>query len=136
MASRRPTWIPVVTGIIRKGSQVLIGKRPPGHTLAGLWEFPGGKIEIGESPEEALARELNEELGIFAEVGEIQMACTHSYPDVGILLIFYEVQFWKGEPKNVHNYELKWVEPRELKKMDIPDANRKLLPTILKLLEK
>jgi len=115
MAARRPTWIPVVTGIIRKGSKVLVGKRPPGHTLAGLWEFPGGKIEIGESPEQALARELNEELGIFAEVGEIQLACTHTYPDVGILLIFYEVQFWKGEPKTVHHSEIRWVEPSELK---------------------
>ena len=135
MASKRPTWIPVVTAMIRKGSQVLVGKRPEGHTLAGQWEFPGGKIEIGESPEEALARELQEELGIEAEIGEIKMACTHSYPDVGIYLVFFEVQYWKGEPKAVHHSELKWVQPEELKTLNIPEANRRLLPTILKLLE-
>jgi len=134
MALKRPTWIPVVTAMIRKGPHVLVGKRPEGHTLAGQWEFPGGKVEIGESPEEALARELKEELGIEAEIGSIQMACTHSYPEVGILLVFYEVQFWKGEPKAVHHSELKWVLPDELKVLDIPEANRRLLPTILEIL--
>lgn len=134
MALKRPTWIPVVTAMIRKGPRVLVGKRPEGHTLAGQWEFPGGKVEIGESPEEALARELKEELDIEAEIGSIQMACTHSYPEVGILLVFYEVQFWKGEPKTVHHSELKWVLPDELKVLNIPEANRRLLPTILEIL--
>ncbi|MCB0378225.1 MAG: 8-oxo-dGTP diphosphatase MutT [Bdellovibrionales bacterium] len=134
MASKRPTWIPVVTAMIRKGDHVLVGKRPEGHTLAGQWEFPGGKIEIGESPEEALARELQEELGIEAEVGEIQLACTHSYPEVGILLVFFEVRFWKGEPKPVHHTELKWILPEELAKIEIPEANRRLLPKIMELL--
>ena len=134
MAVKRPTWIPVVTAMIRKGPYVLVGQRPEGHTLAGQWEFPGGKIEIGESPEQALARELDEELGIQAEVGTVKMACTHSYPDVGIFLVFFEVQFWKGEPKPVHHSELKWILPEELKSLNIPEANRKLLPTILEIL--
>lgn len=120
--------------MIRKGPYVLIGQRPEGHTLAGQWEFPGGKIEIGESPEEALARELQEELGIEAEIGSVKMACTHSYPEVGIFLVFFEVQFWKGEPKPVHHSELKWVLPEELRNINIPEANRKLLPTILDIL--
>ncbi len=135
MAQKRPTWIPVVTAMIRKGPHVLVGKRPEGHTLAGQWEFPGGKIEIGETPEQALARELNEELGIEAEIGPLKMAFTHSYPEVGILLVFYEILFWKGEPKSVHHDELKWVLPEELKKLDIPEANKRLLPRILELLQ-
>ena len=134
MALKRPTWIPVVTGLLRKGDKVLVGQRPVGHTLAGHWEFPGGKIEKNESPEVALARELNEELGIEAEVGKLMLASTHSYGDTGIVILFYEVLFWKGEPKAVHHMELKWVEPSELKSLTLPDANRKIVDRIIQLL--
>jgi 8-oxo-dGTP diphosphatase len=130
MTSKKPTWIPVATGILRKGSLVLVGQRPEGHTLAGQWEFPGGKIELGEQPKEALQRELFEELGIKADIGDLRMTWTHSYPEVGILLLFFEVQFWKGEPKPVHHTELRWVTYEELEKLEIPEANRKLLPMI------
>ena len=134
MALKRPTWIPVVTGLLRKGDKILVGQRPVGHTLAGHWEFPGGKIERNESPEVALARELQEELGIEAEVGKLMLASTHSYGDTGIVILFYEVLFWKGEPKAVHHMELKWVEPGELKSLTLPDANRKIIDRILELL--
>lgn len=133
MNQKKPTWIPVVTGILRKGDLVLVGQRPTGHTLAGQWEFPGGKIELGEQPREALERELREELAIDATVGELKLTWTHSYPEVGILLVFFEVLFWKGEPKAVHHTELKWVTLTELEALDIPEANRKLLPLIRKL---
>lgn len=128
----KKNWIPVSAGILKKDNLILVGQRPENHTLAGLWEFPGGKIELGESPEQALARELNEELGIIAEVGELRIACTHSYSDVGIIILFYEVLFWKGEPKTKHHINLKWVTPAELPKMNIPDANRKNLGRIYK----
>lgn len=131
MALKRPVWIPVVTGLIRKGDKILVGQRPVGHSLAGHWEFPGGKIEKGESPEEALARELNEELGIEAEIGKLKLASSHSYGDTGIMILFYEVQFWKGEPKTVHHMELRWVDPDELKSLSIPDANRKILDRLI-----
>ncbi len=131
MKPKRPLWIPVVTGLIMKGSKVLVGLRPEGKNLAGQWEFPGGKIETGESPEEALARELREELGIEAEIGNIIYAGTHSYGETGILLLFYVVKYWKGEPKNIHHREIKWAELEELNTLDIPGANRKLLPHIL-----
>lgn len=124
---KRPTWIPVVTALMRKGGKVLVGQRPVGNTLAGHWEFPGGKIEKNESPEEALIRELNEELGIQADVGQLKLASTHTYGDTGIIILFYEVLFWKGEPKPVHHMELRWIEPRELKDLSIPDANRRIL---------
>lgn len=135
MTSKRPTWIPVVTGVLKKGPLVLVGKRPEGHTLAGQWEFPGGKIELGEQPQQALRRELFEELGIEADIGDLKLTWTHSYPEVGILLLFFEVLFWKGEPKPVHHTELKWVTFQELEQLEIPEANRKLLPIIRKFIE-
>ncbi len=134
MALKRPVWIPVVTGLIRKGDKVLVGQRPVGHSLAGQWEFPGGKIEKGETPEQALARELNEELAIDAEVGALKIASTHSYGDTGILILFFEVLFWKGEPKTVHHMELKWIYPKELAILQIPDANKKILDRLTSVL--
>lgn len=135
MALKRPIWIPVVTGLIRKGDKILVGQRPVGHTLAGQWEFPGGKIERNETPEEALIRELREELAIEAEIGELKLASTHTYGDTGIVILFYEVQFWKGEPKTVHHMELKWVLPDELFSLAIPEANKKILPKIIEQLK-
>lgn len=129
----KKNWIPVSAGILKKDGRVLVGQRPENNTLAGLWEFPGGKIELGESPEQALARELNEELGIEAQVGELKMACTHSYGDVGIIILFFEVLFWKGEPKTKHHMNLEWVTPDELRQKNIPDANRKNLDRIFKV---
>ncbi len=128
----KKNWIPVVAGILKKGQQVLVGQRPETHTLGGLWEFPGGKIELGESPEYALKRELQEELGIDAEIGELKIACTHSYGDVGIVILFYEVLFWKGEPKAKHHTELEWIIAADLPLRNIPDANRKNIDRIFK----
>ncbi len=135
MSLKRPTWIPVVTGLLRKGSKVLVGQRPAGHSLAGQWEFPGGKIERNETPEQALVRELQEELGINADVGQLKLASSHSFGDTGIVILFYEILFWKGEPKAVHHMELRWVEPQELKTLHIPEANRKILDRIIEQLQ-
>lgn len=129
-------WIPVVTGLIRKGEQVLVGQRPPGHTLAGQWEFPGGKIEKGESPENALKRELFEELGIEAEIGPLRLAASHTYGEISILIMFYDVLFWKGEPKLQQHTELRWISPPEFKNLSIPDANRKIIDRLIDILAK
>lgn len=127
---RKTHWIPVVAGFMKKGGQILVGQRPENHSLAGQWEFPGGKIESGETPEQALARELSEELGIEAEVGPLKLACTHSYGDVNILILFYEILYWKGEPKAKHHLMLEWIHPEELSHRNIPDANRRILDRI------
>ncbi len=127
-------WIPVVAGFLKKEGRILVGQRPENHSLAGLWEFPGGKIELGESPEEALARELSEELGIEAEIGELKLSVTHSYNDVGIVILFYEILYWKGEPKAKHHLMLEWIYPEELRERSIPDANKKVLEKIFKVL--
>jgi 8-oxo-dGTP diphosphatase len=133
---KRVNWVPVVTGLIVKQNQVLVGCRPDNKNLAGKWEFPGGKIEIGESPEAALSRELKEELGIEAKVGSLLLADSHKYGDTGILLLFYMVKFWNGEPKSKHHTEIKWVDFDSLKDLDQPAANTKLLPQILSFLTK
>jgi 8-oxo-dGTP diphosphatase len=131
---KKTQWIPVVAGFLKKDNRILVGQRPENNSLAGLWEFPGGKIELGESPEHALVRELSEELGIEAEVGELKLSVTHSYNDVGIVILFYEVNFWKGEPKAKHHLMLEWIYPEELKERSIPEANKKVLHQIFKAL--
>lgn len=132
--SRKGHWIPVVAGFLKKDGKILVGQRPENNSLPGQWEFPGGKIEPGETPEQALVRELQEELGIDAEVGDLKLACTHSYGDVGILILFYEILFWKGQPKAQHHMMLEWIHPEELKHRNIPEANRKILDRIYKAL--
>ena len=134
MNPRKPHWIPVVTALISREGKLLVGRRPEGQSLPGLWEFPGGKIELGETPERALHRELKEELGIDAEVGSLALATTHNYGQTGIVLLFFHVHFWKGEIRSVHHTELRWIEPRELPHWPLPDANRKILDRLMGVL--
>lgn len=127
-------WIPVVAGFMRRGNQILVGQRPENNSLPGQWEFPGGKIETGEAPEIALARELREELGIEATIGDLKLACTHTFGDVNIIILFFEVLYWKGEIKAKHHLMLEWIYPEELAHRNIPDANRRILDRIYKAL--
>ena len=135
LRKKRPNWLPVVAGILIKDGKVLLGQRPEHKSLPGLWEFPGGKIELGESPEEAIRRELKEELGIDADIGQLRIATTHQYGEVGVLLLFFEVRFWKGSPKAEHHLELKWVNKEELVQQKLPDANQSVLPQIVELID-
>lgn len=128
-------WIPVVAGFLRRGPQVLVGQRPENHSLAGLWEFPGGKIEPGETPEQALKRELQEELGIDADIGKLCLAASHSYGDVNILILFFEILYWKGEPKAKHHLMLEWIAPQDLGLRPIPEANRRMMDRLLEVLK-
>lgn len=124
---KRVTWLGVVAAVIRKQDKVLLGQRPKGSSLPELWEFPGGKIELNESPQEALHRELNEELGIDAQIGPLIHAGTHTYGKNGIILLFYEVKYWKGKITPVHHTDLKWVKPSEVWDLALPEANFKML---------
>jgi len=130
----RSQWIAVVAALMRRQGKVLVGKRPEGSSLPGRWEFPGGKIELGESPQAALERELREELGVAAEVGPLKFAATHTYGKTGILFLFYEVKYWKGEIKTQQHLDLKWVAPKELEELELPEANSKFLDHIMDVL--
>lgn len=135
MRKKRPVWVPVVTGLILKDSNVLVGCRPEDKNLSGKWEFPGGKIELNESPEEALKRELREELGIDAKIERLKLVGTHTYGETGIIILFYEVRYWQGEPKAHYHTHLKWTSLEDLKKLPLPEANQKLLPQIIEALK-
>ena len=135
LRKKKPLWIPVVTALIRKRDEVLVGLRPEGHALSGLWEFPGGKIEPGESPEVALHRELKEEIEIDSTIGALRLACTHTYGTTGIIILFYEVNYWRGEPKSAHHTAIRWIKIKDLRSLPLPAANQKALPDILAVLE-
>ena len=133
--TKRNIWIPVVTGIIRRGDEFLLGLRPEGQSLAGAWEFPGGKINSGEVPEQALKRELQEEVGIDAEIGGLRLAHTHFYGEKGVLLLFYDVHFWKGQPKPIYHNDLKWAKIEDLATLNIPEANRRIMDKLIRILK-
>lgn len=107
---------------------VLIAKRPQGRPLAGLWEFPGGKVEPGEVPEDALIRELNEELGI--EIGSDDLApltfISHAYPDFHLLMPVYLCRRWRGAIVAHEGQDILWVRPEALDRYDMPPADAPL----------
>jgi 8-oxo-dGTP diphosphatase len=122
--------------LIDPDGRVLIARRPEGRSMAGLWEFPGGKIEAGERPEEALVRELREELAI--EVNEACLApltfASYSYPDFHLLMPLYVCRRWEGTPKPVEAEALKWVRTQDLTTYPMPPADRPLVPMLRDLL--
>lgn len=116
--------------------RVLIAKRPEGKAMAGLWEFPGGKVETGERPEEALLRELREELGV-----ETQSAClapltfaSHAYNDFHLLMPLYVIRRWQGTPSAREGQELAWVRPNRLRDYPMPEADGPLIAPLIDLL--
>jgi 8-oxo-dGTP diphosphatase len=122
--------IVVAAGFIFKGPKLLIAQRLPG-THGGLkWELPGGKVEKDEDPRDCLVREVNEELGIEIEVGEIVESVFHHYPERSILLLFYKCQWVSGEPKTLGCENLEWVNPKELPQYDFMEADLELIRKI------
>jgi 8-oxo-dGTP diphosphatase len=126
----------VACALIDPDGRVLIAQRPEGRSMAGLWEFPGGKIEAGERPETALIRELREELEI-----EVNAAClapftfaSHAYPDFHLLMPLYICRRWEGTPRPVEAPAIKWVHPRDLNSTAMPAADLPLIPMLRDLL--
>lgn len=130
----------VAVALIDPDGRVLIAERPPGKAMAGLWEFPGGKIEPGETPEAALIRELHEELGI-----TVKPAClapftfaSHGYAQFHLLMPLYLCRRWEGTPQAREHAAIKWVRPRDLianrEAYPMPPADLPLLPMLRDLL--
>jgi len=119
----------VAAALIDREGRVLVQRRPVGKMMAGLWEFPGGKIEPGETPESALARELDEELGIAVDLSRLSPAVFASEPLAGrhMLLLLYICRSWEGAPRALDAEELMWCTPDSLRALDMPPADRPLI---------
>ena len=126
----------VAVALVDVDGRVLIAQRPEGKTLAGLWEFPGGKIEAGERPEETLIRELAEELDI--RVKEPCLAplsfASHRYEDFHLLMPLYVCRRWEGTPRAVEHQAIRWVAPSRLRDFPMPPADEPLIPALIDLL--
>ncbi len=126
----------VAAALVDADQRVLIAQRPPGKALAGLWEFPGGKIETGERPEGALIRELREELGV-----EVQASClapltfaSHAYTDFHLLMPLYVCRKWNGFVSPREGQSLKWVGAKALRDFRMPPADEPLISHLVDLL--
>lgn len=123
--------IAVVAGVLRdEAGRILLAQRLPGKHLAGTWEFPGGKCETGESPHEALARELTEELGITIDDSRPLLSLTHHYPEKTVRLLLREVQRWQGQPQGCEGQPLRWVAVADMSELPMPAADRPIVRTL------
>jgi mutator protein MutT len=118
--------IRVAAAVIERGARVLVTRRLEGTHLAGLWEFPGGKCEPGESIEACLVRELREELGVDVTPGEILLVTTHAYPEKTVELHFIACDM-PGEPSAQQGQEMRWVERAALDTLEFPAADAELI---------
>jgi 8-oxo-dGTP diphosphatase len=122
----------VAAALFDASGRVLIAKRPQGKSLAGLWEFPGGKVEPGEAPEAALIRELDEELGVKVAASALEPVSfvSHAYPDFHLLMPLYAVKQWAGEPVAREHDGLAWARPDDLHTYAMPPADAPLIAAL------
>jgi 8-oxo-dGTP diphosphatase len=123
--------------LVNGNGAVLLAQRPQGKSLAGLWEFPGGKIESGENPEAALCRELAEELGLDVDPKDLEPLtfASHAYPDFHLLMPLWTAHRWRGEPKGQEGQNLEWVQPQGLDNYPMPEADIPLVSILREHLE-
>jgi 8-oxo-dGTP diphosphatase len=128
-SAARPVVLVVAIALVDLDGRVLIAQRPEGKSLAGLWEFPGGKVHAGETPEAAAVRELKEELAI--DITESCLApftfASHAYRDLHLLMPLYLCRVWRGTPTAIEHDALKWVRPIELARYPMPPADTPLV---------
>lgn len=131
------TVLVAACALVDPDGRVLLAQRPPGKSMAGLWEFPGGKVEMGERPEDALIRELKEELSI--TVREPCLApltfASHNYPDFHLLMPLYICRRWDGFVRAAEGQVIKWVRTKDLRTYQMPPADIPLIPPLRDLLD-
>ena len=136
--ARAPARIVLVAAaaLVDADGRVLIAKRPEGKAMAGLWEFPGGKVHDGETPEAALIRELHEELGIDTRASCLAPVAfaSHAYADFHLLMPLYACRTWHGRPQALEHQELAWVRPARLRDYPMPPADEPLIAMLRDLL--
>jgi 8-oxo-dGTP diphosphatase len=125
----RPVVLVAAVALVDPDDRVLIARRPEGKAMAGLWEFPGGKVDPGETPEAALIRELREELAIDTEESCLApfTFASHAYDGFHLLMPLYVCRVWQGTPRRVEHSALKWVAPRDLRDYPMPPADEPLV---------
>ena len=126
------TILVAAAALIDRDGRVLLAQRPEGKSMAGLWEFPGGKVEPGETPEAALIRELEEELGINTWqscLAPLSFA-SHSYDDFHLLMPLFACRKWEGIPQAREGQTLSWADPRKLRDYPMPPADIPLIPVL------
>lgn len=126
----------VAAALVDQAGRILLQQRAPGRAMAGLWEFPGGKVEAGELPEAALARELEEELGIGIAPEDLTPACFACAPVAGrhMILLLYLCRRWQGEPAALDASAIAWLRPAEMRPGEMPPADAPLIPMLEALL--
>jgi 8-oxo-dGTP diphosphatase len=127
---RQQTVIRVVAAVIEVDDEFLVTRRPQGSYLAGLWEFPGGKVDAGETHAQALVRELREELGVEVEVGTLLFESSHAYADRTIGLSFYRCRL-QGRPRPLLGQQMRWVARLDLGGLDFPPADDDLVKRLI-----
>lgn len=127
-----PTLFVVAAALVAADGRVLLQQRAPSRHMAGLWEFPGGKVESGERPEAALVRELREELGIDIMEEELEAATFASAPlgERHLILLLYICRRWRREPRPLDASGLKWLRPNEMSPDEMPPADAPLIPLL------
>lgn len=136
LAPNRPLLLVVAAALINGDGRVLLAERPADKNMGGLWEFPGGKVQPGETPEAALVRELREELGIETSTGCLTPLAfaSHGYSDFHLLMPVFGCRVWQGTPQGKEGQKLTWASKQEFKNYPMPPADIALVQTLWQLL--
>ena len=122
--------VEVVAALIWQGNKFMICQRPAHKARGLLWEFVGGKVEPGETKEQALSRECQEELAVTLSVGDIFMDVTHEYPDLTVHLTLFNATIAEGEPQKLEHNDIKWITPSEIQNYEFCPADEEILAKI------